>query len=78
MFNYQGFPLPFAFNRLYQVQGLLIGCVSAFVIFITVIGPEYVFLFSCILFADVPPSGITVRTLKPTRPPSKVLIMTMP
>lgn len=25
-----------------QVQGLLIGCVAAFVIFITVIGPEYV------------------------------------
>ena len=38
-----------------QVQGLFIGLVAAFVVFITMIGPEYVFRFewfSCIL-ADI-------------------------
>jgi SHS family lactate transporter-like MFS transporter len=30
------------FNDFIQVQGLLIGVVAAFVVFITVIGPEYV------------------------------------
>jgi SHS family lactate transporter-like MFS transporter len=32
-----------------QVQGLLIGVVAAFVIFITIIGPEYVFPLLCAL-----------------------------
>src|SRR5260221_1094817 len=62
-----------------QVQGLLIGVVAAFVIFITTIGPEYVIPFtSCTLLISLP-SEITVPTLRHTKLLLKrVLLVMMP
>jgi hypothetical protein len=56
------------------VQGILLGAVSAFVIFITIIGPECV---SCLCHpsklrnADFPGVGTTGRTLSHRRPRSR-------
>jgi hypothetical protein len=67
-----------------QVQGLLIGVVAAFVIFITIIGPEYAPFVSlvCVLFQR-PTFSLFSETMahisRITRLPLKrVLLVTMP
>ena len=45
----------FSSYLIFQVQGLLIGCVAAFVIFITIIGPEYVYFVFHTFRLSTPP-----------------------
>jgi hypothetical protein len=57
-----------------QVQGILLGCVATFVIFITIVGPECVVFLPWLhglrnLHSVLP--GIMARTLSGTRPLSK-------
>ena len=47
-----------------QVQGILMGCVATFVLFITIIGPEYVLVIvgNSIILTYYFPAGITLHS----------------
>ena len=64
-----------------EVQGIFIGVVAAFVIIITIIGPEYVHLFLRFLIAvvdDHAPLGNMLRALNSTRRRSRKALVVMP
>jgi hypothetical protein len=61
-------------NDYARVQGILIGTVSAYIIFLTIIGPECVLLFSLATLQFLRPLcvGTTDRSLNNTISPSRV------